>query len=70
LLNLVVQQQTVNSPCSTLGAGLSARLERVTVGLAASTRIAEATDLYVRYDGEVGGGTNNNAFTAGLRMTW
>jgi hypothetical protein len=27
------------------------------------------TELYARYDGEVGGGTANHAFTTGLRMT-
>jgi autotransporter-associated beta strand protein len=40
------------------------------LALAADTAIAEATSLYVRYDGEVGGGSDAHAFTAGLRMTW
>jgi outer membrane autotransporter protein len=40
------------------------------VGLMARSRIAPATDLYARYDGQVGGGTDNHALTAGLRMTW
>ena len=26
--------------------------------------------LYVRYDGEVGTGTDNHVLSAGLRMTW
>ena len=40
------------------------------VGLAATTSIAAATQLYLRYDGELGGGTDNHALTAGLRMSW
>jgi len=40
------------------------------LGLAARTHVADATELYARYDGEVGGGSHNHAFTAGLEMTW
>jgi uncharacterized protein with beta-barrel porin domain len=40
------------------------------LGLALETHVAATTELYARYDGEVGGGTDNHAFTAGLRMTW
>jgi hypothetical protein len=38
--------------------------------LATSAKIAEAVEFYARYDGEVGGGTDNHAFTGGFRMTW
>ena len=38
--------------------------------LAASTAIAASTQLYLRYDGEIGTGTDNHALTAGLRMSW
>jgi outer membrane autotransporter protein len=40
------------------------------VGLAATTSIAAATQLYLRYDGELATGTDNHALTAGLRMSW
>jgi autotransporter-associated beta strand protein len=40
------------------------------VGLQASTTIAAATQAYLRYDGEVGGGTDNHALNVGLRMSW
>jgi outer membrane autotransporter protein len=40
------------------------------VGLQASTTIAAATQVYLRYDGEVGGGTDNHALNVGLRMSW
>ena len=32
--------------------------------------VSDATEFYARYDGEVGGGTDNHAITAGLRMRW
>ena len=47
------------------GAGSLNRL-----GFAANTAIADATSIYVRYDGEVSGQDNAHAFTAGIRMTW
>jgi outer membrane autotransporter protein len=40
------------------------------VGLQVSTNIAEATQVYLRYDGGVGGGTDNHALNVGLRMSW
>ena len=112
-LDLVVQQQTVNSLRSTFGVDLSATLSKTTIGvrlgwqheyadtsrpmtasfsgapgtpftvfgatpqrdsavlgLGASYQVADATEVSLRYDGELGGGTNNNALTLGLRMRW
>jgi uncharacterized protein with beta-barrel porin domain len=40
------------------------------VGLSAKATVASATQLYLRYEGEVGGATANHALTAGLRMSW
>src|SRR5258708_12811882 len=40
------------------------------VGLQATTHIAEATQVYLRYDGGVGGATDNHAINVGLRMSW
>ena len=40
------------------------------VGFSANTTIAEATQLYARYDGTLASGTDNHAFTAGLRLSW
>ncbi len=112
-LNLVVQQQTVNSLRSTIGVELAAAWQKTTLGLrlgwqhefadtsrpmtasfsgapgtpftvfgatpqrdsavlglGATFQVADATEVTLRYDGEVGGGTNNNALTAGLKMKW
>ena len=40
------------------------------IGLSAGTTVAEATQLYLRYDGQLASGTDNHAFTAGLRLSW
>jgi autotransporter-associated beta strand protein len=40
------------------------------VGLQASTTIAAATQIYLRYDGEIATGTDNHALNVGVRMSW
>jgi hypothetical protein len=40
------------------------------VGLQATTTVAEATQVYLRYDGGVGGGTDNHALNVGVRFSW
>jgi outer membrane autotransporter protein len=40
------------------------------ISLAAGTRIADATQLYLRYDGQLATGADNHAVTAGVRITW
>ena len=40
------------------------------VGLQATTNIAAATQIYLRYDGEIATGTDNHALTVGVRMSW
>ena len=40
------------------------------VGFQATTTIAEATQVYLRYDGGVGGGTDNHALNVGVRFSW
>jgi len=50
--------------------GAAPQRDAASLGFAANTLIAERTSLHFRYDGEVGTGTDNHAFSAGLRMTW
>jgi uncharacterized protein with beta-barrel porin domain len=50
--------------------GATPQRDSAAVGFQARTRIAETAQLYLRYDGEVGGGTGNHAFNLGLRLTW
>ena len=40
------------------------------IGLSAGAAIADSTSIYLRYNGEVGGGTDNHAFNVGLRFSW
>jgi outer membrane autotransporter protein len=40
------------------------------VGLQATTNIAAATQIYLRYDGEIATGTDNHALNIGVRMSW
>jgi len=38
------------------------------IGFSASTDVAAATRLYLRYDGELGSGSDNHAVTVGVRL--
>ena len=40
------------------------------VGFLASTSVTDATQIYLRYDGAVGGGTDNHALILGVRFSW
>jgi outer membrane autotransporter protein len=50
--------------------GATPERDSAAIGLGINARIADGAVFYARYDGEVLGATNNNAFTAGIRATW
>lgn len=50
--------------------GATMPTDSLLLGFSASTRIGESTSLFARYEGELASGFNNQAFTAGVRMTW
>ena len=50
--------------------GATPTRDAAVVGFQAMTTIAQATQVYLRYDGGVGGGTDNHALNLGLRMSW
>ena len=50
--------------------GATPQRDSAAIGFAAAARIGAATELFARYDGEVGGGSDNHAFNVGLRMVW
>jgi len=50
--------------------GATPARDSAALGLQATTTIAAATQIYLRYDGGVGGGTDNHALIAGLRTSW
>jgi uncharacterized protein with beta-barrel porin domain len=50
--------------------GVSPQRDGVVLGLSASTAIADATSVYLRYEGNIAGQDSAQAITAGVRMTW
>jgi autotransporter-associated beta strand protein len=50
--------------------GATPQPDSAVVNLRASTSIAQATRLYLRYDGDIGSGTANHAFNVGVRLSW
>ena len=40
------------------------------IGFSASTAVADAMQIYLRYDGAVGGGTDNHMLNLGVRFSW
>jgi autotransporter-associated beta strand protein/YD repeat-containing protein len=50
--------------------GAEAPRDGAIVGLAASTAIAEATSVYLRYDAELAGGNTSHILSGGVRIIW
>ena len=50
--------------------GIAPQRDGVVLGFSANTAIAEATSLYIRYEGNISGQDSAHALTAGVRMTW
>ncbi len=50
--------------------GVSPQRDGVVIGLSANTAVAEATSVYLRYEGDVSAQDSAHAITAGVRMTW
>ena len=50
--------------------GVAPQRDGALVGFSANTAIAEATSLYLRYEGAISGQDSAHAITAGVRMTW
>ena len=40
------------------------------VGVSANTAVAEATSVYLRYEGNISGLDSTHALTAGVRIIW
>ncbi len=50
--------------------GAAPQTDSAVVSLAASTAVVQGVSVYLRYDGEMGTGTNSHALNCGLRVTW
>jgi outer membrane autotransporter protein len=50
--------------------GGTAPRDGVVLGFGANTQVAERTNIYLRYDGDLSGGTSNHTLSAGVRLVW
>ena len=50
--------------------GAAPQRDSAVIGFQASARVADSTSLYLRYDGDVGTGSDNHALNVGLRFSW
>jgi outer membrane autotransporter protein len=50
--------------------GATPQRDAAIIGFLASTSIAAATSVYLRYDGAIGNGTDNHTLNVGVRMAW
>ncbi len=50
--------------------GAAPQRDAAVIGFQASTTVAAATQLYLRYDGDIGSGTDNHALNVGVRLRW
>jgi autotransporter-associated beta strand protein/T5SS/PEP-CTERM-associated repeat protein len=50
--------------------GATPQRDAAVIGFSAGTTIAEATQLYLRYDGEISTGASNHTLNLGLRISW
>jgi outer membrane autotransporter protein len=50
--------------------GATPQRDAAAIGFQASTNVATATQIYFRYDGDIGSGTDNHALNVGLRLSW
>ena len=57
-------------PASFTVYGATPQRNAAVIGFQASTNLAAATQLYLRYDGDIGSGTDNHALNLGLRLRW
>jgi outer membrane autotransporter protein len=50
--------------------GATPQRDAAVIGFQASTNVAAGTQLYLRYDGDIGSGTDNHALNLGVRLRW
>jgi fibronectin-binding autotransporter adhesin len=50
--------------------GATPQRDAAVIGFQASANVAAATQLYLRYDGEIAAGSDNHTLNVGLRLSW
>jgi len=50
--------------------GATPQRDAAVIGVQAGTAVAAGTQLYLRYHGDIGSGTDNHALNVGRRLSW
>ncbi|MPZ29662.1 MAG: autotransporter domain-containing protein [Rhodospirillales bacterium] len=50
--------------------GATPQRDAAVIGFSAGTAVSDNASVYLRYDGDIGSGTDNHAFNLGLRFSW
>ncbi len=50
--------------------GATPQRDSAVIGFSAATALGDRTSLFVAYDGEIGGGTDNHSLRAGFKIRW
>ena len=50
--------------------GATPQRDAAVIGFSAGTRVADNASIYLRYDGDIGSGTDNHALNLGVRISW
>ena len=50
--------------------GATPQRDSAVIGFSAMTAVADAAQLYLRYDGEIGSGNDNHVLNIGMRFVW
>ena len=65
------RRRSTARPCNAFTVyGATPQRDSAVIGFSAQTAIADATQVYLRYNGELGSGSDNHAFNLGVRITW
>ena len=50
--------------------GATPQRDSAVIGFSVTAAVAEATQLFLRYDGEIGNANDNHTLNVGVRFTW
>ena len=50
--------------------GTTPQRDSAIIGLSASAALSATSSIFLRYDGDIGSGTDNHALSAGVRFSW
>ena len=50
--------------------GATPQRDAAVIGFSARTAVSDNASIYLRYDGDIGSGTDNHALNLGVRFSW